>query len=99
MGSSIGGVVFPIMLIHLIPKVGFGWSIRACAFLILALLIFANCTVRSRMTPLPRPLVIKAFFTPLLELPFLLTTLAIFFFYCKTLWLENPRHNMLTFLR
>ncbi|KAK8123713.1 hypothetical protein PG999_003631 [Apiospora kogelbergensis] len=81
MGSSIGGVVFPIMLIHLIPKVGFGWSIRACAFLILALLIFANCTVRSRMTPLPRPLVIKAFFTPLLELPFLLTTLAIFFFY------------------
>ncbi|KAK6837968.1 hypothetical protein PG987_006249 [Apiospora arundinis] len=81
MGSSIGGVIFPVMLIHLIPKIGFGWSIRACAFLILGLLIFANFTVRSRLTPVPRPLVIKAFFTPLLELPFTLTTLAIFFFY------------------
>jgi hypothetical protein len=39
------------MVVHLIPEVGFGWALRICAFLILALLIFANLTVRSRIAP------------------------------------------------
>ncbi|RYP49869.1 hypothetical protein DL768_004485 [Monosporascus sp. mg162] len=81
MGSSVGGVIFPIMLIHLIPTIGFAWAIRTCAFLILALLIFANSTVRSRVDPVKRPFVLTAFFTPLREIPFTLTTAAIFFFY------------------
>lgn len=39
---SPGGVTLPIMAIHLMPKLGFGWAIRTCSFLILVLLIFAN---------------------------------------------------------
>ncbi|KAI2627783.1 major facilitator superfamily domain-containing protein [Hypoxylon sp. NC1633] len=81
MGSSIGGVIFPIMLINLIPKIGFGWSVRSCAFLILGLLIFANLTVRSRFSPNKKPFVAKAFLLPLAERPFALLTAAIFFFY------------------
>lgn len=27
-GSSLGGVIFPIMVVHLLPKVGFGWTMR-----------------------------------------------------------------------
>ncbi|KAL7940152.1 major facilitator superfamily domain-containing protein [Trichoderma barbatum] len=46
-GSSLGGVVFPIMVSHLIKQVGFGWAMRSSAFLILALLIVANMTITS----------------------------------------------------
>lgn len=82
-GSSIGGVIFPIMLIHLIPQVGFGWAIRICAFVILALLAWANLTLRSRIPPSKRPFRLKAFISPLGELPFALLTAAVFFFYCE----------------
>lgn len=80
-GSSIGGVIFPVMLINLIPKVGFPWAIRTCAFLVLALLIWANFTVRTRIPPVKRPFEFTAFLAPLRELPFALLTAGIFFFY------------------
>lgn len=80
-GSSLGGVIFPIMVTHLIPEVGFGWTLRICAFLILALLTFAIFTVKSRLKPQRRPFRVKAFFVPLKEPPFALLTAAIFFFY------------------
>ncbi|CAI7655009.1 unnamed protein product [Penicillium glandicola] len=80
-GSSLGGVIFPIMLIHLIPEVGFPWAMRICAFLILALLSFANATMRSRVPPTKRPFEIMALFRPFKERTFLLLTAAVFFFY------------------
>lgn len=82
-GSSLGGVIFPIMVVHLIPEVGFGWTMRICAFLILVLLVFANLTMTSRIAPSKRPFSAVAFVRPLKEPVFLLLTLAIFFFYCK----------------
>jgi hypothetical protein len=80
-GSSLGGVIFPIMVVHLIPEVGFGWTMRICAFLILALLIFANLTVTSRIQPTRRPFSVMAFLRPLKEPSFVLLTSAIFLFY------------------
>jgi len=80
-GSSLGGVILPIMVVHLIPEVGFGWTMRICAFLILALLLFANLTVRSRIEPTRRPFSTMAFIRPLREPSFALLTLSIFFFY------------------
>ncbi|KAH6632913.1 major facilitator superfamily domain-containing protein [Boeremia exigua] len=50
-GSSIGGIVFPIMTSRLIPSLGYGWTMRVSAFLILALLILAMLTVKSRFPP------------------------------------------------
>ena len=81
-GSSLGGVILPIMVVKLIPEVGFGWAMRICAFLILALMIFANLTVRSRIAPTKRPFSVIAFIRPLKEPTFVLLTAAIFFFYC-----------------
>jgi hypothetical protein len=72
------------MVVKLIPEVGFGWAMRICAFLILALLIFANLTVRSRIAPTRRPFSPVAFIRPLKEPTFVLLTGAIFFFYCKS---------------
>ncbi|KAL1974653.1 hypothetical protein VTN31DRAFT_4857 [Thermomyces dupontii] len=80
-GSSLGGVIFPIMLIHLIPKIGFGWAMRTCAFMILALLLFAICTVKSRLEPSRRPFKVLALVKPLTEPTFILLTASVFFFY------------------
>lgn len=38
-GSSLGGIILPIMVQRLLPKVGFGWSMRIAAFLILFLMV------------------------------------------------------------
>lgn len=81
-GSSLGGLVFPAMIINLLPRVGFGWAIRCCAFLILALLLFANYALTSRIKPQSRPLEFAAFVRPLREPAFALWTAAVFFFYC-----------------
>ena len=52
-GSSIGGVVFPIVLSKLLnsSNVGFGWSMRIVAFIILPLMIFACIAIRPRFPP------------------------------------------------
>ena len=80
-GSSLGGVIFPIMVVHLIPEVGFGWAMRICAFLILALLIFANLTVKSRIKPTSRPFSLTTFVSPLKELTFVGLAAAVFMFF------------------
>ncbi|KAF8490866.1 major facilitator superfamily domain-containing protein [Gautieria morchelliformis] len=48
-GSSVGGIVYPIMLNHLFHgPVGFAWGVRASAFLNLGLLIMANLLMSGR---------------------------------------------------
>ncbi|KIW91957.1 uncharacterized protein Z519_06939 [Cladophialophora bantiana CBS 173.52] len=81
-GSSIGGVVFPIMVSRLIPQVGFGWTMRICAFLILFLLIIANLTIRPYYPPRPHKVTGAELIKPLTEIPFvlLLTGFCIFSF-------------------
>ncbi|KAK4694900.1 hypothetical protein P7C71_g2757, partial [Lecanoromycetidae sp. Uapishka_2] len=80
-GSSLGGVIFPIMVERIIARAGFGWAMRASAFLILGLLIYANLTVKSRIPPMPKPWAVMDFLRPFKELPFLLTVSASFFFF------------------
>jgi MFS family permease len=80
-GSSLGGVIMPIMVERLVPQVGFGWTIRISAFLILGLLVIANLTIQSRLPPQPRKFDIMDFIQPLREMPFVLTTLANFLFF------------------
>ncbi|GAB7347458.1 hypothetical protein MBLNU459_g4374t2 [Dothideomycetes sp. NU459] len=80
-GSSIGGVIFPIMVSRLVPRIGFGWAMRCAGFLILALMIIANLTVKSRLPPHPKPFGIRQFIQPLTEMPFFLTTLGCFCFF------------------
>ncbi|GAB1217487.1 MFS sugar transporter [Aspergillus terreus] len=80
-GSSLGGVVFPIMIDHLITDLGFAWAIRIAAFLILAMLIFSNLTVRSRIQPDPKNLRLVDYVKPLRERVYLLTSLGSFLFY------------------
>lgn len=80
-GSSIGGVVLPIMVDRLVGRIGFGWTMRAVAFLLLGILIIGNLTVKSRLPPLKRPFVLKDFWSPYTEMPFLLLTIGTWMVY------------------
>ncbi|OGM40896.1 monocarboxylate transporter [Aspergillus bombycis] len=50
-GASFGGVVFPLMIQALLPQVGWGWSIRILAFVLLALCTISVTFCRSRVPP------------------------------------------------
>lgn len=46
-GSSVGGVIFPLMLQKLFPKLGFAWATRVLGFIYVFLLVLANVLIRS----------------------------------------------------
>ncbi|KAL2432947.1 Riboflavin transporter MCH5 [Exophiala dermatitidis] len=48
-GGSLGGVVFPLTLQALLPKIGWAWSTRVCGLINLVLLIAANLFIKSRL--------------------------------------------------
>lgn len=52
-GGSLGGVVFPLMLQALFPKIGFAWATRAMALVCFCLLTIACLLVRNRLPPKP----------------------------------------------
>jgi MFS family permease len=80
-GSSIGGVILPIMVEHLVQKIGFGWAMRSTAFLILGLLVIGNIFVKSRLPPPKKRFQAEDFLTPFTEMPFSLLTTSSFFIY------------------
>ncbi|EJP69333.1 monocarboxylate permease-like protein [Beauveria bassiana ARSEF 2860] len=79
-GSSLAGVVLPIMMDHLIPRIGFPWTIRAVAFLFLFLLLIVNLTVKSRLSPKPRPFVLQEYFDTFKDVKMVLAIVGSFFF-------------------
>lgn len=51
-GSSIGGIVYPIILNNFFNNsVGFAWGIRASGFMTLAVLIVASCLMSANPAP------------------------------------------------
>ncbi|RDW58452.1 hypothetical protein BP5796_12382 [Coleophoma crateriformis] len=64
-GSSVGGVVLPIALSRILYKtsLGFGWSIRIIAFLMLAILVPSCLAIRARLPPRQEQFFIRKAFT------------------------------------
>ncbi|KAJ7359414.1 MFS general substrate transporter [Mycena albidolilacea] len=61
-GTSAGATIFPIMINHLIPKVGFAAAVRASGYVVLGCLVIGNAMMRTRPRP-PRVIPdIKSFF-------------------------------------
>ncbi|KAF6832750.1 monocarboxylate permease-like protein [Colletotrichum plurivorum] len=50
-GSSVGAVIFPIVLSELLDRIGFGWAVRTCGFVMMPLLLFSSIAVRARLPP------------------------------------------------
>ncbi|KNG83739.1 hypothetical protein ANOM_008503 [Aspergillus nomiae NRRL 13137] len=67
-GSSVGGVVLPIIMASLIDSIGFPWMMRTMAFVFLALLIFTCLAVKPRLPPCPRPFKMMEFVNNLTDI-------------------------------
>lgn len=50
-GSSLGGVIYPIVLYNLIPQIGFAWATRTLGFMMLGTLVISNSVMRVRVRP------------------------------------------------
>ncbi|KAH8203961.1 hypothetical protein TruAng_001903 [Truncatella angustata] len=77
-GSSVGGVIFPIMISRMIQSTGYPWAMRTAAFLILGLQIIAIFTVRPKAIPVPKKMPVGRLAAPFKEFPFLMLLLGIF---------------------
>jgi MFS family permease len=79
-GGSMGGVIFPLVLQALFPRVGFAWSTRVVALINLILLVLANLFIRARLPPQPANLTtLLPDFSIFRDPVFALTTAAVFF--------------------
>lgn len=65
-GSSLGGVIYPIVFHKLLPQIGFAWTTRVLGFIILGTMVIPNVCMRVRVLPAKsRSLLdIKAFLIP-----------------------------------
>ena len=81
-GASVGGVIFPVMVDRLIDQVGFGWTMRAVAFIVLGGLVIVIFTMKSRLTHAPKPVLVRHYIKPFTETPFrmLVISLSLFSF-------------------
>lgn len=48
-GSSTGGLIFPIMVQHLLPRIGFAWTVRSMGFVVLFCFIICLSLARTRL--------------------------------------------------
>ncbi|KAJ2973946.1 hypothetical protein NQ176_g6313 [Zarea fungicola] len=74
-GSSIGGLIFPIVLRHLILKVGFAWAVRIMGFIVSAILVLPLAVSRQRLPGKKRNTLID--FKALMQIEFGLYCLSI----------------------
>lgn len=81
------------MISKLIRILGFPWTMRICALMILFLLIVANLTVRSRLPPNPRKLSKESLMRPFYESK---TMLLIAGFFTLTFGIFVPMNYLVT---
>ncbi|KAJ9203497.1 hypothetical protein DTO164E3_2419 [Paecilomyces variotii] len=77
-GSSVGGIVFPLLASHTLPHLGFGWTMRIIAFVNLFTMVPVNVIVRERAGP-PSPTKYAINWSILASLPFALMAVGMFF--------------------
>lgn len=93
-----------IIVTRLIPRIGFPWTMRICAFMFLGLLLLAMIFLEPRVQPQPKPWKIRDFMLPLKEPPFVTTALGLclfswgMFIPFNFLVLEAQTHGMSLYL-
>ncbi|KAF2148920.1 major facilitator superfamily transporter monocarboxylate [Myriangium duriaei CBS 260.36] len=75
-GSSMGGVIYPIVFYRLIDRIGFGWTVRVIGFIALATLLIPCLVMKMRVKPPRVRAVIDT--TVFTDVPFLIFVGALF---------------------
>ncbi|KAI9814286.1 MAG: hypothetical protein M1832_005926 [Thelocarpon impressellum] len=75
-GSATGGVVFPVIVRQLLPRIGFSWTLRALGFVMLAVVVVTNALMRPRLPPRRTGPLVE--WTALKELPYVLFSVGMF---------------------
>ncbi|KAI1437337.1 major facilitator superfamily domain-containing protein [Xylaria sp. CBS 124048] len=78
-GSSTGGIVLPILMSHLIPRIGFPWTVRILGFIVLALCGPSCLVVRPYLPPRPKPFVFIDLLKSFRETRYTLVVIGTFF--------------------
>lgn len=73
-GSSMGGIIYPIVFYQLIDKIGFGWSVRVLAFISLGTLLVPLTVLKQRVKPAKARALID--WTAFTDVPYMIFTLA-----------------------
>lgn len=94
-GSSTGGVLFPVMVRQLIPRVGFQWTVRAIALVQCVLLAIALLCLRPRIAPRKTGRLIE--WEAFREAEYILYTLACFMVSTPLLVFDASRHLLTDF--
>lgn len=83
-GSSVGGIIYPIVFYRLIKEIGFGWSVRVLGFIAMAMLCLPLACMRMRVQPAAkRKLVDWSAFTDAVFISFVLScTVGFVCMYC-----------------
>lgn len=74
-GSSLGGVIYPIVLYQLISSIGFPWAVRSMAFIALATFVAPVAVMKMRVRP-PKPRAIVDW-SAFRDVPFMIFTLGV----------------------
>lgn len=73
-GSSLGGVIYPIVFYNLVDSIGFAWSVRTIGFIVLGTLLLPVFVMKMRIKPAkPRAFLDWSAFT---DWPFAIFTLS-----------------------
>lgn len=74
-GSSLGGIIYPIVFYRLIDQIGFGWTVRVLGFMILGLQLVPIFLLKMRVKPARvRALIDWSAFTDVPYMTFVLAT-------------------------
>ncbi|KAL4935185.1 hypothetical protein BDV06DRAFT_234576 [Aspergillus oleicola] len=76
-GSSLGGIIYPIVLHRLIGPLGFGWAVRVIGFIALGTLLLPIAIMKQRVKPPKARALID--WTAFTDIPYMTLVLAGFF--------------------
>ncbi|KAK6080076.1 transporter MCH4-like protein 10 [Seiridium cupressi] len=77
--GSIGGIVFPLLMQGLLPRLGFAWTTRIIGFILLGLAIPANLLLRTRLPPSDKVISVMPDWSLFHDLKFSLTCAGVWF--------------------
>jgi len=94
-GNSVGGMIYPIIVTQLLPKIGYGWTVRVLGFVNLACLAIVFAFMRPRLPPRTAgPLLDYASFKDLSYMLFVAGVFcAMWSLYFTVYYVSDPEHR------